>query len=329
MRSGLTVRARLLATASVIVAVCTGFGGSVAAAATPVGPARPIAVSVPPDPTPIAAGTSGTALVRVVNPGAAGVDFTVTERRVVLGDNGRVTLSTQADPRWRQLVDFPSGVVNVAAQNYLNLPVTVHTPSTLAPDLYYIGFLVTPINSGGGNLQVINQIGSFITIDVPGPRDRHLQADLSFPDIVFGSHASGTLTVANVGKAAARFWGETDTTSTPGRAVPTQDRIDKKLSPVGTSRSFTVTGTPAWPIGFVTVTAHVIYPRHTESSTQEIIVKKRVLVVSPVAVAIAIVGLLAVLYWMRRRRRKRRKGRRARRNATGPTSSRTRVGARS
>ena len=245
MPSGRSVTARLLAGTGVIVAVCAVLGGAGAGATTPVGPARPIAVSVPPDPTPIAAGASGTALIRVVNSGTAGVDFTITARRVVLGDNGRVTLTSQADPRWRQLVDFPSGVQTVAAQNYMNLAVTVHTPSTLAPDLYYIGFLVTPINSRVGNLQVINQIGSFITIDVPGPRDRHLRANLTFPGIVFDTQAFGTLTVANVGKAAARFWGETDTTSTPGGGVSTQDRIDKKLSPAGTRRSFSVTGKPA------------------------------------------------------------------------------------
>ena len=328
MGNGRTMRAWLLATASVLFAVCTGFGGAAAGAATPVGPARPIAVSVPPDPTPIAAGTSGTALIRVVNSGTASVDFVITPRRVVLGDDGRVTLTSQADPRWRGLVDFPSGAHTAAAQNYVNLAVTVHTPSTIAPDLYYIGFLVTPINSRVGNLQVINQIGSFITIDVPGPRDRHLRSTLKFPGIVFDSQASGTLTVANVGKAAARFWGETDTTSTPGRTVPTQDRFDKKLSPVGTRRSFAVTGKPAWPIGFVTITAHVIYPQRTESSTQEIITKKRVLVISPAAVAIAVGGLIAVLYWARRRRRKRRTGSRARRNAMR-SGSKARVSARS
>ena len=43
-------------------------------------------------------------------------------------------------------------------------------PTQIGPDLYYIGFLVSPVPTVSGEVVVINQIGAFLTIDVPGPR---------------------------------------------------------------------------------------------------------------------------------------------------------------
>jgi hypothetical protein len=43
-------------------------------------------------------------------------------------------------------------------------------------------------------------------------------------------------------------------------------------------RTITVTGRPAWPIGLVTITAHVTDPGRTESTTGELTFSKRVLV---------------------------------------------------
>ncbi len=108
----------------------------------------------------------------------------------------------------------------------------VHAPSSLKPDLYFLGFIVTPIPDPTTGVTVINQIGGFFTIDIPGPRDRRLAADLDLPGwsilglhVFVGSDLRGTLHVHNIGQAAVRFWGETDTTTTGGS--PGQMRIPR------------------------------------------------------------------------------------------------------
>src|SRR5947209_4414989 len=136
-------------------------------------------------------------------------------------------------------------------------------PEKIAPDLYFVGFLVSPVVTPNGQVQVVNEIGSFFTIDVPGPRLRKLTADLrlnrsvfahiSIPNVVIGNRARGLLQVRNVGTTQVRFWGEVDSASSPVGGV-SQDRIDKSLIPRGHVRTFTVIGKPAWPIDFVKIT---------------------------------------------------------------------------
>ena len=54
-------------------------------------------------------------------------------------------------------------------QSYRNVAAVRFTSRTAQPDLYFVGFLVTPVAAEGGSIKVINQIGSFLTVDVPGP----------------------------------------------------------------------------------------------------------------------------------------------------------------
>ena len=282
------------------------------AAPTPRGGPRPLAVSVPSEPTPVAPGATASIGVRVLNPGDAPVTVTISGGGVQLGDNGHVTIASTPDARWQGLVGFPSGPLTIAAQSYLNTTLTVRMPAQISPDLYFIGFLVTPEATTQGNIKIVNQIGSFVTVDVPGPRVRQLTAGLTLEAtlgggrFVFGSQTEGTVRVRNVGQAQARFWGESDTTSAPG-GTPHQQRIDKLLLPVGHTRSFKVTGKPAWPIGFVTIKVHIIYPDATEVATKELVLTKRVLVVNPIVLAVLFAATGATLaWWLRRRRRKQR-----------------------
>jgi hypothetical protein len=269
----------------------------------PSGGPRALAVSVPPDPITIAAGASGKALVRVVNPNLAPVAVTVASRQLSLGDNGKVSVGAGVDPLWQKRAPFPRRQLTIPAQGYLDIPLAIQVPRRLAPDLYFIGFLVTPVATQAGGLRVINQIGSFVTIDVPGPRVRKLAAVFDIPSFVLGSHVSGTMRIANVGRAAVRFWGEDDTTSSPGGTYH-QLRLNPSLLPAGRSRSITVTGKPAWPIGMVTITTHLTYPGRSEAQTKELTFNKRVLVVAP-WVPIALLSILLIagtLIWRRRRR---------------------------
>jgi hypothetical protein len=287
--------------------VATSVAGADAASPKAVGGPRALAVSVPPDPVPINAGTSSKTLIRVVNPNDAPVKVTISSRTLSLGNNGKVSIGTGPDPRWDTFVKFPAGVVTIPAQSYVNIPLTVRVPADLRPDLYFVGFLVSPLPTASGSLQVINQIGSFITVDVPGPRIRKLLALFNVPSLVLGSHVSGTLRIANVGHTAVRFWGENDTTSSPGGSFE-QQRLNASLLPSDRSRFFTVSGKPAWPVGLVRMTVHVIYPGRTDSTTKELTFSKQVIVVSPVVpegVATLLVAIL--LFWVTRRRRRRRR----------------------
>jgi len=306
------------------------FAASVSALAAGKAPSgsRPLAVSVPADPVPLAPGKTSTIRVRVSNPGTQPVTVRITGRYVDLGDNGTVSFGPSPDPLWNGRVEFPARVLTIPAQHYVNVDLTVHMPEKIAPDLYFVGFLVTPVVTPNGTVQVVNEIGSFLTIDVPGPRVRKLQASMqlnrsvfahiAIPGVVIGSHVRGQLMIRNVGTTEVRFWGEVDSSSSPAGGAAGQNRIDKSLIPRGHVRTFFVTGKPSWPIGFVTLTARVFYPGDTESSTREIDMSKRVLVISP-WVLLAVVILLIAGFWYWRRRRGRRRAR-----ATIPRAKRAR-----
>ena len=291
----------ILAVASLVV---SPGAAKAAAGPKPVGGARALAVSVPPDPVAIKGGSSAKTLARVVNPNNSPVSVTIAGRELSLGNNGKVTVGQGPDLRWQKLVRFPTRELTIPAQSYIDVPLTIQVPRRMPPDLYFIGFLVTPIATGSGSLQVINQIGSFVTIDVPGPRIRKIAATFEVPSFVLASHVRGTLRIANTGRAAVRFWGENDTTSSPGGSFE-QHRLDPSLLPMGTSRYVSVSGKPAWPVGIVTMTVHVTYPGRSEDTTKELIFSKRILVVSPwVLVGLALLVVSGwVVFWRARRRR--------------------------
>ena len=133
--------------------------------------------------------------------------------------------------------------------------------------------------------------------------------------------ADATLHVRNTGRTEVRFWGETDSTATPGNGETQQTRIDKSLVPVGHTRSIAISAEPDWPVGYVTIRVRVIYPGTTESATKEIVITKRVLVVSPWVVAAAVALLMGAIVLLVRRWRRGRSNRRARRSEPGPSRS--------
>jgi hypothetical protein len=289
--------AALLATA-LAVASTAAAGGS----AKPVGGARSLAVSVPADPVPARAGDVARTMIRVVNPNDFAVSVLIRSRTLALGDDGKVSIGSGPDPRWGDRVRFPHAALRIPPQSYRNVALSIRVPR-LSPDLYFVGFLVTPVATTGGSVKVINQIGSFLTLDVPGPRLRLLTGHLHLPSFVLGSQASGEMRITNLGHAAVTLWGENDITSSPG-GVFQQDRLGPSLLPVGRSRSIAVTGKPRWPVGIVTVTTRVTYPGRTASETRELVLTRRVLVISPwVPAALGgLIALLAAVWWWRRRR---------------------------
>src|SRR5439155_7934900 len=104
---------------------------------------RQLAVSVPTEAAELTPGAVGTIPIRVVNPGPAAVTVRIRSQRVKFGDDGRVTVAGP-DPTWARRIRLPAGPITVGAHAYRDLGVTVHMPADISPDLYFVGFLVTP-----------------------------------------------------------------------------------------------------------------------------------------------------------------------------------------
>ncbi len=297
----------------VVAAVAAPFG---ALAATPASHTpRSLAVSVPADPVTLRPSETAPVPIRIVNAGTTPVTVRVKSERVTLGDNGTTSFSGAADPLWASRTEFPAGSLTVAAQSYVDVSVRVHMPAHISPDLYYIGFVVTPVATGSGSVHLINQIGAFFIINVPGPRDRELAADLDVPgfnvgpihigNLIDGDMVVGEVTAHNVGPSSIQFFGENDATSAPFSGTPSQQRIARSLLPIGRSRSFQVTAVPAFPFDVVTMTVTLAYPDRTDSATKAIVLSKSMLVVNPWALIAMCIVLAALVMWLLRARSRR------------------------
>lgn len=296
---------------------------------------RSIAVSVPPDATSLTPGETATIPIRVLNPGASPVTVTVTGEGISLGDNGRTEFTGTSDPLWAGRADFPPGDITIPAEHFVDLSITVHMPSELSPDLYYIGFLVSPVPSVSGEVVIINQIGAFLTINVPGPRVRALSADLTttgfswgpihIDSLVIGDQVHGRLTVHNIGQSSVLFFGENDVTSSPFSGPASQQRISRHLLPIGRSRWFAVTGQPAFPIDFVTLSDIVTFPDRTGTGTLQVARTRTVLVISPWVIVVICVLLVLFMTWRLRARYQRRLERRSAQRAAASRRARSRA----
>ncbi|MDQ1511012.1 MAG: hypothetical protein QOG50_2856 [Actinomycetota bacterium] len=295
------------AVAGTLTVLVSGIPAAQAAPRPQPGP-RSLSVSVPAEAASLRPGATGTVPIRVVNSGSTPIAVRITRRGVRFGDEGRVAIAGR-DPMWDGRVDLPASPITISAQSYRNVGVTVHMPARISPDLYFIGFLVTPLPNAAANLTYVNEIGSYITIDVPGPRTRTLAADFQLPRFALTSHVHAKVQIHNVGKAAAMYWGENDTTATPGSSAPSQARLDRSLLPAGRSRTIVVDAKPSFLIAIVTMHVHILYPGRTDAGTTEIVLTKHVLVVQPGAVVVLGAVLFVAGIWYVHRRRKRRKQR--------------------
>jgi hypothetical protein len=296
---------------------------------------RSIAVSVPPDPVTLHPGESAAIPIRVLNPGSSTVIVTVKSEEITLGDNGTTSFTGKPDPLWAGRTAFPPGAITVPAQRFVDLTVTVHVPTQIGPDLYYIGFLVSPVPQVSGEVVVINQIGAFLTIDVPGPRVRALSAELStigfnwgpihINNLVVGDRVDGKLTVRNIGPSSVLFYGENDVTSAPITGSPSQQRISRSLLPIGRSRWFAVAGHPAFPIDLVTMTDVVAYPDQTGTGTLQIVRTRTALVISPWVIVVVCALLALLVGWRLRARHRRRLERRAAARSAGARRGQSRA----
>jgi hypothetical protein len=317
---------RMTAAAALAVLVLGSMGSAFAAAAPTASGDRVLGVSIPPDPLDLKPGDTKTIDVKITNAGSTPFRVTIEGRALDLGDDGAVSVGTGSDEQWRNQVDFPRDPLTIPAQGWKDAAVTIRMPAVIEPDTYLVGFVVSPVPSADGSVKVVNQVATFLTVDVPGPRNRKVRADFDAPGFIFGTKAEGKVRVRNTGRVATRFWAETDVTSSPGGGAPKQGRLDKTLLPAGRAKSFSITGSPHYPIGFVTMKVRVTYPGTTDTSTRDVVVTHRILVIHPIVVygALALLGVLVVWFVRRRVRRRRARTGAARGRQRGAESRATR-----
>lgn len=269
-----------------------------------------LTVSVPPAPVPVHPGQEAAVVIRLINQGTDPVRVTLSDRGAELGDNGSVQLMDQADPLWAGRVTFPAGEVTIPGQDFLPVSLQIRVPQSIHPDLYFLGLVVTPAPTKAGSVQVVNQIGALITLDVPGPRQRELSAVLDTSPVQLSGTATGTLQVRNPGRSVVRFFGENNVTASPGGGTPQQYRIDSAILPAGRQRSFPVAAPSSWPIELVTMDVRLSYPDQTESQTTEVTASADILLIQPwVPIVAALTVLTGVTILLLRRFRPRARGR--------------------
>ena len=227
---------------TVVVALCTVF--ALPASAADPGP-TPVAltVSTPADSLPAQPGQVVRTWLRIGNNGTSPLPVTIAPATVALGNNGATSLSPDVDPRFAGRITLSATTATIAADSFTEVQVAISVPTTLVPDTYVLGFLITPTVTGG-TVQVVNQVGALIAIDLPGSRDRRLEATfLDPPRFAFTSHPSLTVRVRNIGRSALEFTSET-TIDGFGTAVPANIRRKPVLLPAGRYRDVEVKWQP-------------------------------------------------------------------------------------
>ncbi len=158
--------------AAVVVVFCsvitpTGLAG---AQTSPSHPAA-FTVTAPSRPLPAEAGIEIVATVEIHNRLAQATTYGVKVVPVVPGDEGRLALGGPGGP----MIDGASvpAQVTVAGSDSAEVPVRLSVPSTLPPNFYFVGLLITPetgAGSTGGTVTV--QALQHLVVEVPGAAER-------------------------------------------------------------------------------------------------------------------------------------------------------------
>ena len=279
---------------SLSILILTAFLAVLATAGTAqaVPDSSPVALSVstPADSLAGEPGETVTSWVRVGNNGATALPITISPATVELGDNGATTMSPGIYPRFLNSVTLETTAATVPANDYIEISVTISIPTSLIPDIYLLGFLVTPA-PGTGSVQVINQIGAFISIELPGSRDRRIEAAFdNAPHFVLSDSPTLTVRVDNIGESALEFTSET-TIDGFGTATPGNIRVEPKLLPSGTSRDVEITWAAELGIGIFDVHTRIVH-NVTQSETTGVELEHKIVVVSPIALTVMVTILL-------------------------------------
>lgn len=251
-----------------------------------------LTVSTPADPLPARPGAVLRTWLRISNNGTSPLPVTISPASVQLADNGATHLSPQEDARFAGRITLGAASTTLAANSFTDVPVKISVPNALAPDTYVLGFLISPTVTGG-TVRVVNQVGALIAIDLPGPRDRRLEATLVDPTR-FALTSQPTLTVRarNIGRSALEFTSET-TIDGLGTAVPANIRRKPLLLPPGRYRDIEAKWQSQSGVGIYRVHVRLVYHR-TESQTAQQSLAYTMVVLSPLALAVLVTLLLAI-----------------------------------
>jgi hypothetical protein len=257
-----------------------------------------ITVSIPPAPIRAAPGETMRIPFRVSNNDRErAVQFSIVQRALSLGDDGRIDVLPDPDPAFATL-NLPTDEQTLDPGAYRDYTFDLTVP-VLAPDMYLVGFLISIHNELVGDVNVQGRVATFATLDVPGVRDRRLHAELHLPGFRLGTSASGQVVLSNIGGASFSTWGEIDTGGSP------PDRIPKTFLAAGHQRSIGVSTSTKWGIGRKQVSISV-YHNITDSQTGVDKVTATVWFVHPAYIAegatLLLAGALACIEWLRRRR---------------------------
>ena len=198
-----------------------------------------ISVTFPAAPIPIRPGKVTDFQLKVRNDSSHSLAVTVVERSVRLENNGHEMLGIRPDATFGERTSVTPARLLLAVGQERTVRITVRAPSRLAPNDYFVGFLVSPVVTSG-NVRVLNDVGAFVVLDVPGPRQRKLTASfVGLPNFAFSSGVSGSIRVKSVGAAAAEF---TSTIEYSGFVSPHPRAVElpPELAPPGTYRTIPV-----------------------------------------------------------------------------------------
>ncbi|MBV9354941.1 MAG: hypothetical protein JO023_05385, partial [Chloroflexi bacterium] len=198
---------------------------------------------------PAAPGSSVVRSVRVTNRGLGPLTVRLEPRAVQLLDDGKTEFADTEDPLWAGHVTLSVDELTLAAGAGQDVSVQVAIPEDMPPDDYLLGLLVTPVPGTPTTMQVINSIGTLISIDVAGDRLRSLElVSHSLPPFVVGDQVTGTVRVKDTGTTLVSPWLEATAADAlfGHQLADIQVRDQNRIGP-GTSRDLSYT----WNAGIV------------------------------------------------------------------------------
>lgn len=271
------------------------------------GSASDLFVTSPPTPITAAPGAVAKATLTVGNVGHSLLDVNIIAAAVKLLDNGGTEFLDHPDPLFAGRVSVVPDTLSLPARTERQVNISVRMPSGLQPNDYFLGFLVAPIINSS-SVAVVNDIGALVILDIPGPRNRRLTAQilgLSWLNFSFSSSASGILRAKSIGVATLEFYTTIEITGWPA-AKPDYLTVPGHLLPPGLYRDAPLHVSSFLGLGWYTFHATLVYDLSAQT-TGEVALSRTVIVLNPLWLLVILALILLGLWIWRRKRRRNRK----------------------
>jgi hypothetical protein len=264
------------------------------------------AVSAPSEPLTGEPGQTVHAELTVANNGTQPLTVVLTPTAINALDDGKVEVLGRPDPLWSAGTTVTEKV-SLEAGTYRKVPVSIQIPDTLLPDLYLTGIVAQAQPARPASVKVYHQIASLLTVQIPGPRERHMDVTVAETGFLhFGSAFTGAAKVRNVGATAAYARGQVQMGQAAGTSAAgiVQTSRDMQLYPAGTGRSLAYEYGVSGLFLLTRPEVQVLYSNGGNTMQQVSARGDLVLVIPWYTVALVVTILLAGLWWATRRRRK-------------------------